>query len=424
MKKPIIVAICLAWWQFAISQELSIVNARIIDGTGRVIDNGGIVVENGRIAEIGNTPPRDGDGMTIDAAGMTMMPGMINSHWHLFAGSAAGSVEALDEYLQVGVKPTLNNILERGVTTIMSPGDHFPAIVEVRRTLDANEFRGPRLLIVGPVFTSGNDWPTQICNGDSACNSMLNAVVDSEEDARATVQQLAAAGVDALKLVYDDIIAPDVRIKDGVVHAIADEADKFNLRVLAHVSSTSTPASHLIDLGVDGFVHSAMDIAGAVETMRARRIPVISTSTVTLPVSERASLRDPDFVPADPGYLNRSLASIGTLFDNGVPVAFGTDSVAGPPDVSTGFLAPTNSGEGLFVAEIHALSRVLTNEQIIQSLTSNAAFAVGLEHEIGTLEPGKAADIILIDGNPLENIGELEKVRLVIQGGVVMVDRR
>ena len=424
MKKLAVAATCLACSQFVLGQDLAIVNARIIDGTGRIIDNGGIVVEDGRIAAIGAGTQHDADVLTIDAGGMTMMPGMINAHWHLFAGSSAASEQALEEHLRTGTIPALANILERGVTTIMSPGDHFPAVLEVRRMLAAGEIRGPRLVVVGPVFTSSNDWPTQICDGVAACNAMLNAVVDDEEDARAAVRQLAAAGVDALKLVYDDIIAPDVRIKDGVVTALADEADKLDLRLFAHLSSTTTPASHLIGLGVDGFVHSAMDVSGAVETMRARKMPVISTSTVTLPVNERSSLRDPDFVPADPDYLNISLASIATLFDNGVPVAFGTDSVAGPPGVSAGFLAPTNSGEGLFVAEIRALSRVLSNEQIIQSLTANAAIAVGLERETGTLEPGKTADIILVDGNPMENIEDLEKVRLVVQGGVVTVDRR
>ena len=424
MKKLAVLAICLALSQLALGQDLAIVNARIIDGSGRAIEHGGIAVTDGRIVAVGEVSGQGSDVPTIDAGGMTMMPGMINTHWHLFAGSAAGSDEALERYRTDGVIPTLENILERGVTTIMSPGDHFPAILEVRRMLAAGDVRGPRLVVVGPVFTASNDWPTQICDGDAACNSMLNAVVDDEEAARAMVQQLATAGVDALKLVYDDVIAPDVRIRDGVVSALAVEAERHDLRLLAHLSSTTVPAARLLELGVDGFVHSAMDITGAIEDMNAGRTPVITTATVNLPVAERAMLRDPDFVPASPGYFNRSLGSIGTLFDNGVPVAFGTDSVAGPPGLSAGFLAATDSGEGLFIAEIRALSRVLSNEQIIQSLTANAALAVGLAGEIGTLEPGKAADIILVDGDPMENIEDLAKVRLVIQGGIVTVDRR
>ena len=424
MKKLAVVAICLAWSQWSLGQDLVIVNARIIDGSSQVIEQGGIAVAGGRITAIGEIGAQDTDALTIDAAGMTLMPGLINSHWHLFAGSAAGSDEALEQYRKNGVIPTLGNILERGITTIMSPGDHFPAILDVRRMLEMGQIRGPRLVIVGPVFTSSNDWPTQICEDSVDCNAMLNAVVDNEDDARAMVRKLAAAGVDALKLVYDDIIAPDVRIKDGVVRALAEEADEHDLRLLAHVSSTTVPAARLLELGVDGFVHSAMDVSGAVEDMSASDVPVITTATVNLPVAERALLGDPGFIPANPGYLNRSLASIATLFDNGVPVAFGTDSVAGPPGVTGGFLSTTNSGEGLFIAEVNALSRVLSNEQIIRSLTANAALAVGLADEIGTLEPGKIADIILVDGNPLEDINDLEKVRLVIQGGIVTVDRR
>jgi len=424
MKKLSVVAICLTWSQWSLGQDMAIVNARIIDGSGRVIENGGIALSDGRIAEVGEISIQDADVLTINAGGMTVMPGLINAHWHLFAGSAAGSAEALDRYHKDGVAPTLANILERGVTTIMSPGDHFPAILEVRRALERGTVRGPRLVIVGPVFTSSNDWPTQICAGDDGCDALLNAEVDSEEEARAMVVRLADAGVDAIKVVYDDIIAPDVRIKDSVVSALAEAADAHGLRLLAHVSSTTVPAARLVELGVDGFVHSAMDVSDAIERMRANNMPVISTATVDLPVAERAMLGDPDFVPANPGYMNQSLASIATLFDNGVPVAFGTDSVAGPPGLTAGFLSTTSSGEGLFVAELNALSRVLSNEQIIRSLTANAALAVGLADEIGTLAPGKIADIILVDGDPLENINDLERVRLVVQDGIVVVDRR
>jgi imidazolonepropionase-like amidohydrolase len=278
--------------------------------------------------------------------------------------------------------------------------------------------------VVGPVFTSADDWPTQICAGDYGCNSRLNAVVSNTEEARTKVREYAAAGVDALKLVYDDIIVPGVRLDDDIVAAIADEAHAHDLRLLAHMSSADIPASRLIDLGVDGFVHSNMDLSGAVQKMRDNNIPVISTATAALEQDERLRVSDPAFEADYAEYFDASLANVRTLVDQGVVVAFGTDAVAGPPGMSSGFLGTTSSGEGLFLAEARALGRVLTNEEIVMLLTSNAAKFLGMDARIGSLESGKLADIVMIDGDPLEDISDLERVRVVIQGGRVVVDRR
>jgi len=407
----------------SLAQELYIDNARIITGSGETIDNGVVHVSGDRIRSIGAAIEIPDGANVLNAAGMSVMPGLINAHWHLYAGSGAASDEELRAYKQTAVVPTLANILERGVTTIMSPGDHYPDILELRDALAAGTLRGPRLIAVGPVFTSPVDWPTQLC-GSEECNLRLNAVVATEADARKRVRELAAAGVDALKLVYDDIIAPDVRIADDVVAAIADEAHSEGLRVLAHVSSTDVPARRLLELGVDGFVHAQMDLTGAVEELRERQIPVITTSTVVLDVDQRPHVVEAGFVPSDGGYMLSVLDNVELLVREGVTVAFGTDSVAGPAAAAGGFLSTTNSGAGLFLAEARSLTRVLSNAQVIATMTRDAAKVVGLGDEIGTLEAGKIADITIIDGDPLADIADLERVRVVIQRGRIVVDRR
>ncbi len=95
------------------------------------------------------------------------------------------------------------------------------------------------------------------------------------------------------------------------------------------------------------------------------------------------------------------------MWDEGVTVAFGTDSPS-----------------GFFMAEVRGLSAVLSNEEIITALTRNAAVFLYLEDELGTLEPGKVADIVIIDGDPLSDIEALANVRVVIKGGDVVVDER
>ena len=174
--------------QAALAQDLVIANARVVDGMGGSIDRANVIVEDGRIAAVSDDLPADVP--TIDATGMTVLPGLINTHWHLFAGSAADSEAALARFVDEAVAGTLENILERGVTTIMSPGDHLSAILDARAKLAAGELRGPRLLAVGPVFTAPDDWPTQICQDNAACNARLNVTLTTEADARQQVTAL------------------------------------------------------------------------------------------------------------------------------------------------------------------------------------------------------------------------------------------
>ena len=282
MKKTWLLAFLPLLCSAALAQDLVIRNARIIDGTGQGIDDGIVSIKGGRIAAIGREASVPEDAVSIDVAGMTVMPGMINAHWHLYVGSAASGEDELKRFTDTVVTAALENILQRGVTTIMSQGDHYPAILELRNRLDRGELRGPRLLVAGPVVTSPDDWPTQLCTGNAACDRWLNAVVSSEAEARERVGRLADSGVNAVKFVYDDIIAPDARVGDSIVRALADEADRHDLPLFVHMSSSVVPASTLVDLGVDGFVHSTMDIAGALDDLRQRRIPVVTTATATL----------------------------------------------------------------------------------------------------------------------------------------------
>ena len=97
-------------------------------------------------------------------------------------------------------------------------------------------------------------------------------------------------------------------------------------------------------------------------------------------------------------------------------LAFGTDSVASS--------SPLALVEGQFLAEARALNQVLSNEEVITTLTRNAAVYLGLGDELGTLEPGKLADIILIDGDPLDDLADLTRVKVVVQHGQIVVDNR
>lgn len=398
----------------AIAQNLSITNARIIDGHGGILDDGTVVITDGRITSVspGRTAVRGTD--TIDARGMTVMPGFINTHWHIFSGTSVGSNEELDEYVERVVSGVLRGVLERGVTTIMSTGDRFPYILELRDKLAHGEFVGPRLLVVGPVFTAPDDWPTELCQGNGECQRESNAEVSMVEEARARVREVAAAGVDAVKLVYDNIIVPETRIADDVVAAIADEARLNGLTLLVHLTDDDVTVGRIVDLGARGFMHSDMQLDGEIAQLRGLRIPVATTVAHFLNAEEVSQVSDPAFTPQRDRF-SLSLDNIRRLWNEGVTVAFGTDTVAGSDDAA---------GAGRFLTEARALNRVLSNEEVITALTQNAAKFVGLDDELGTLEPGKIADLVVIDGDPLTNIGSIENVRIVLQGGRIVVDHR
>jgi imidazolonepropionase-like amidohydrolase len=395
------------------AQDLLITNARVIDGAGRTIESGSILIADGRVVSVNSGDIDPGGVVRVDARGMTAMPGMINTHWHLLSGV---SDEDVDRRIEDTVAPLLESLLARGVTTIMAPGGHFPKILDVREMLANGEMRGPRLLAVGPVFTAPNDWPTRLCGGNSYCLGHANAEMTSPEEARAKVRELAAAGVDAVKLVYDDQIEPDVRIADDVVAAIAEEAAFHGLVTFAHISTAEETTLKLVGFGIRGLVHpvpfrTAASTNGA-RTLRELQIPV--STTISNWTREWRELTGREYSEQDETIFSRRLEDIKHLWDEGVTVAFGTDSVAGQSSLA----------EGRFLAEARALNQVLSNEEVITTLTRNAAVYLGLGDELGTLESGKIADLILIDGDPLADISDLTNVEVVIQGGRVVVDNR
>lgn len=393
------------------AQDLLITNARVIDGAGRIIESGSILIADGRVVSVNPGDIDPGGVVRVDARGMTAMPGMINTHWHLLSGV---SDEDVDRRIEDTVAPLLESLLARGVTTIMAPGGHFPKILDVREMLANGEMRGPRLLAVGPVFTAPNDWPTRLCGGNSYCLGHANAEMTSPEEARAKVRELAAAGVDAVKLVYDDQIEPDVRIADDVVAAIAEEAAFHGLVTFAHISTAEETTLKLVGFGIRGLVHpvpfrTAASTNGA-RTLRELQVPVSTT------ISGRSSeWREIMGQQVTEQRFRQGLEDIRHLWDEGVTVAFGTDSTT---------RQDAELAERRFLAEARALNQILSNEEVITTLTRNAAVYLGLGDELGTLEPGKIADIVIIDGDPLAEISDLTSTAIVIQGGRIVVDNR
>ncbi len=380
------------------AQDLVISNARILDGTGGVIEQGSIVVSDGRIVSVSAGDPEARGVLEIDAQGMTVMPGMIETHVHLLmVDRTLENQEALDEWIEQELPGDLNGYLESGFTTVLSTGDPPNSILAVKRRIEIGELRGPRLLVSGPVFTGPDGHPaTTVCGGfPSFCRASLAVEVDDAQIARARVRELAEAGVDAIKAVYEAGPGTAPKLADDVLAAIAEEAQLHGLPLIVHARPQD--ALRVVELGAKRLVHpplvGAPERSRTVERLRGASIPF---STTFFPWMAQ---------------IPEMLATMRALWDGGVTIAFGTDRFLNNPadDISR---------------EIEALNRVLSPAEIITALTHNAATYLDLSDEIGSLEPGKLADIVIIDGDPITNISDLANVEVVIQGGRIVVDNR
>jgi imidazolonepropionase-like amidohydrolase len=387
------------------AQNLVITNARIIDGTGVTIERGSVVVDRGQIASV-SAGEADAPGVRIDAQQMTVMPGMIDTHVHLLlVDRQLENQQALDNWIDQVLPGDLRAYLESGVTTIFSNGDYTDPILAVKRAIENRELQGPRLLVVGPVFTAPGGHPaTTVCGGmPSLCRDLLAVEVSDVETARGEVRRLASLGVDGIKAVYESTLGEAI-LRDDVLEAIGEEAERYGLPLIVHAPGEL--GLRAVELGADKLVHpplrDGVDLTEASRLLRSRSIPFATTT------HGQAHPQVPD---GEEQLARYYLPGIRRLWDDGVTIAFGTDRF---------FASPSED----IRHEIEILSRVLTPEEVIVALTRNAAAYLDLSDEIGTLEPGKIGDMVIIRGDPLADLSNLANVMVVIQGGQVVVDNR
>jgi imidazolonepropionase-like amidohydrolase len=379
------------------AQDLIISNARIIVGNGDVIEQGFIVVRGGRIAtveegavEAGAVDPQGGP--TIDARGMTAMPGFIDAHRHVIRGDA-------DQWFAEQAAARMQEFLEAGYTTLMSGGGPVPGIVRLKEQIESGELTGPRIITSGRADV-GN--------------------LKTAEEARAQVQKLAQAGVEIIKARLDDTQ------QATILAAVTDEAREHGLDVMVHATSPATMLA-AVKAGARKLVHTPHNDwltdadAGVV---RDAGVEVLSTIGFGVPVfgvfndENLPTFRDgkpwPTGINNYQGGRGREAGEKAvngrTLWDNGVTYGFGTDSGYHPR-------------AGL-EHELRALNLMFSPQDIITLMGPNTAAFIEKSNDLGTLQQGKLADIVILDGNPLEGYWNLLNAQVVIKGGDIVVDKR
>lgn len=378
----------------AVAQNLVITNARIIVGNGQVINQGSVVVRAGRIASVEPGIATARGALVIDARGMTVMAGFIDAHRHIIQGNA-------EQWFKTRAVAAMQEFLDAGYTTLMEGGGEVPAITQLRDRIDKGEIKGPR------IITSGRADPANF---------------KTESAARAQVQLLAKAGVEIIKAALTPA-ATDEEV--AILRTVVDEGKKHNLDVMVHAVSPKAMLA-AVHAGAQKLVHTphfGWLTEADVKVVKDAGVEQLSTTAFGVPVfgvfnkDNIPTFRDGKRWPEDitngegrgreAGY---KAVNARTLWDAGVTYGFGTD---------TGYLPLAGLSQ-----ELRTLNLMFSPQDIVKLMGPNTAAFIEKSKDLGTVEAGKLADLVLLEGNPLDGYWNLLNARVTIKGGAIVADKR
>ena len=389
--------------------------ARLIDGTDRPpVENGTILVRGGRIVAVGAAAAVaiPAGAQRVSLAGKTAIPGLVNAHGHV--GNTVGMEQG--HYSADNVTRDLKTYASYGITTVFSLGDDQAAGFAARDHQRTPALDHARLFVAGPVL---------------APKSPADAVKLVDED--------AAMKVDIVKIRVDDNLGATPKMAPEIYKAVIDEAHKKGLRVAVHLFYLDD-AKAVLDAGADFIAHSVRDVAvddAFIAMLKRRNVcycPTLMREVSTFVYESTPSwFSDPLFLkhadmaavealkqparqqamaaskPAQRYKAGLEVANrnLKKLSDAGVTIAMGTDT--GPPARFQGYFE---------LMELEMMAKAgLTPRQVLASATRDAARCMKLDAELGTLEPNKWADFVVLDADPLADISNVRKISAVYVAG-------
>jgi imidazolonepropionase-like amidohydrolase len=389
---------------------------RLLDvKTGKSLANQTIVIQGDKIASVGSDARVPAGAQAIDLPNATVLPGLIDAHTHLTMTTNFG-------YSQLAIsipREALNGArnarvtLEAGFTTVRNVGASGFTDVALRDAINAGDVPGPRMLVSGPALsiTGGHcdenllpfEWHIQ-----------ADGVADGVEAVQHRTREIIKYGADLIKICAtggvlshgDNPQASQFTLEE--MKAIVADAHRLGRKVAAHAHGAQG-ILWASEAGVDSIEHGSYIDDAAIAEMKKNGtylVPTLYLADWFLANAERIGT-PPELIAKGREVMPAARKNVAHAFAAGVRVGFGTDAAVYP--------------HGLNAHEFAVMVKLgLTPLQAIQAATINDADLLGWSDRVGTIEPGKWADIVAFDGDPLADVTTLERVKFVMKGGEVV----
>ena len=406
--------------------------------TGDVLSPAAVLIENGQIKEVGAPEQLQAhttnDTKTIDLGNATLLPGLIDSHTHLFLdiivppeleqqrhnnglfapGMLLAILESPSKRVLMGAQMARED-LESGITTVRNLGHSgIDGDTELRDAINAGRVPGPRILASGRKLITRGSYVQNL--NPALADAVLQQeflLIDGPDQAREAVRRNAFQNVDVIKVTADEnLTVPELS-------AVVEEAHREHLKVAVHAAE-KIPIQTAIEARADSIEHDN-EITDE-QLKQARDKGIFIDLTPTFYDSFYLKIAQPSIVlaPESPVKATERKARrkkdydqlVGRVLKSGVKFAAGSDMCWFYPGKSRG-----QASTGTFV---NLRDAGMPSLDVIRSITTNAAEMLGWQDRIGSIEPGKFADLIAVSGDPIADINELERIRFVMKDGHVI----
>ena len=369
-----------------------------------VIEDGFVHVQGGKIAAVGprSEAPNPGPAEIIDTGGKTIMPGMMNSHAHLnWDGIHDLPRQSMDDPVPISVFKAASNMLKSlraGITMVRDLGFHDLNLYS-KQAVAQGIFPGPRLQVCGNAIIQTGGHTYWVCREASGADEMRKAV-----------REQVKGGADLIKIMacHDTL-----EFTDAELEAVIDEAHRNKLPVTAHATYDAA-IKRVAEFGVDCIEHGGSMKDETIQVLLDKDLPIVTTFSA-LVMQANADVARKFGIPEWKIEERQKAVADKSRFDGlvraakaGVPIVFGTD--AGSPAVEHDSIAP----ELNFMVEVGVCP---SRMDALRSITERAAKVNRMEGKTGTLEAGRLADLIVVDGKPDEDLFALERVVMTFIDG-------
>jgi imidazolonepropionase-like amidohydrolase len=407
----------LGWGQQASSVKTVVIHAaRMLDvKTGKTLTGQTIVIQGDKIASVGADAQIPAGATVIELPNATVLPGLIDAHTHITFTPNFGYSRLAISVPREALTGARNAkvTLEAGFTTIRSVGASGYADVALCDAVNAGDVPGPRMLVSGPALSiTGGHCDNNLLPFDYHATN--GGVADGVESVQHKTREIIKYGADLIKVCATGGVLSK---GDNPQHsqytldemkAIVTDAHRLGRKVAAHAHGAEGIRWASM-AGVDSIEHGSYIDDAAITEMKKNGTYLVPTLYLMDWFFENAEKigTPPDLIAKGREVMPAARKNVARAFAAGVKVGFGTDAAVYP--------------HGLNAHEFAVMVKLgLTPLQAIQSATINDADLLGWSDKIGTIEPGKWADIIAVDGDPLADVTTLERVKFVMKGGEVV----